>query len=145
MNAEQFYHVCRSAAAIAEVREVTVFGSAAVISWVARDCAGAQSWPSMEVDLDPGRKDLANLVDGSIGEGSMFEETFGVRAHGVLLSAFVAPRDWTSRAEVFPDPVSGVRVRAPHPVDLVVAKTPARGRQGLGVRALRESAVPLHG
>jgi len=74
------------------------------------------------VDIDPGTPDKADLVDGSIGEGSLFSETFGVFAHGVGLEAFVAPADWPSRARVFHDPVSGVAVRVPHPIDLVVAK-----------------------
>lgn len=126
MNAEQFYHVCRSAAAIANVRDLTAFGAAAVVPWIARDCPGAPVWPSLEVDLDPGGDALATLVDGSIGELSLFEETFGVRAHGVTLDAFVAAPDWPSRAAIFEDAISGVRVRAPHPVDLTVAKL-ARG------------------
>jgi hypothetical protein len=37
VNAEQFYHVCRSAAALAKVNELTVFGAAAVVPWVERD------------------------------------------------------------------------------------------------------------
>lgn len=35
MTVAQFFHVCRSAAAIADVGEVTVFGAAAVIPWMA--------------------------------------------------------------------------------------------------------------
>jgi hypothetical protein len=122
VNAEQFFHVCRSAAAIANVREVAVFGAAAIVPWIASDCPAAPFWQSVELDIDPGGKDLADLVDGSIGELSVFEETFGVRAHGVTLDAFVAPGDWQARARVFEDPVSKVHVRAPHPRDLAVAK-----------------------
>ncbi len=128
MNVEQFFHVCRSAAAISGVREVTAFGAAAVVPWIARDCPGAPFWPSMELDVDPGGESKADLVDGTIGELSLFEDTFGVRAHGVTLEAFISPRDWTSRAGAFDDPTSGVRVRVPHPVDLVVAKL-VRGEQ----------------
>lgn len=122
MNAESFYHVCRSAAAIANVRELTVFGAAAVVPWIARDRPGTPFWPSTELDIDPGGEDLATLVDGSIGELSLFEQTFRVRAHGVTLDAFVAPGDWPARAATFEDPASRVRIRAPHPRDLAVAK-----------------------
>lgn len=122
MNAERFYHVCRSAAAIAGVPEVTVFGAAAIVPWIARERPDAPFWESVEIDIDPGGQALADLIDGSIGELSLFEETFGVRAHGVTLDAFVAPPDWAARAAVFVDPVSGVRIRAPHPCDLAVSK-----------------------
>lgn len=45
-------------------------------------------------DLD-GRK--ADLVDGSIGEGSMFHETFGYYAQGVEETTAVLPRGWKDR------------------------------------------------
>lgn len=53
---------------------------------------------------------------GTIGEGSNFEEIFGVHGHGVTLDAFVAPADWFSRARVFVEPRTGLRVRAPSPL-----------------------------
>ena len=121
MNAEQFFHVCRSAAAIANTPEVTAFGAAAIVPW-ADEVAGAVPWPSLEVDLDMGATLATDLVDGSIGDGSLFAETFGVYAQGVGIEAFVAPADWGSRARMFVEPVSGVNVRVPHPVDLTVAK-----------------------
>ena len=122
MNAEQFFHVCRSAAAIAGVAEITVFGAAAIVPWAGGDARGVSPWPSMELDLDPGSEALADLVDGSIGEGSLFQESFGVYAHGIRIDAFVAPADWPSRARVFIEPLAGTRIRVPHPIDLTVAK-----------------------
>ncbi len=122
MNAENFYHICRSAAAIARVPRVTVFGAAAVVPWIGEFCPEAPFWPSLELDIDPGGAALADLVDGSIGEGSLFEETFGVRAHGISLEAFVAPPDWRGRARIFEEPESGISIEAPHPFDLAVAK-----------------------
>jgi hypothetical protein len=122
VNAEQFFHVCRSAAAIANVREIRVFGAAAVLPWAREQAPAPPSWPSMEVDLDPGSQELADLVDASIGEASLFEESFGVHAHGVLIEAFVAPADWPSRSRAFVDPESSVRIVTPHPLDLTVAK-----------------------
>ena len=122
MNAEQFFHVCRSSAAIADASEVTVFGAAAVVPWIAELRERVEYWPSMELDVDPGGDDRAELVEGSIGEGSLFEETFAVHAHGVTLDAFIAPRDWIDRARVWREPLTGIRVRVPHPVDLAAAK-----------------------
>jgi hypothetical protein len=122
VNAEQFYHICRSAAAIANVKQVTVFGAAAIIPWIERHSPNSPWWSSLELDLDPGGEKSADLVDGSIGEGSLFEETFGIRAHGVPLEAFIAPPDWESRAAIFKDPISGISIKSPHPVDLAAAK-----------------------
>jgi hypothetical protein len=122
VNVEHFYHVCRSAATIANVREVTVFGASAIVPWIARDRPSAPFWHSRELDIDPGGDKLATLVDGSIGEGSYFAETFGVYAHGVTLEVFTAPSDWSSRAETFIEPVAEVRIRTPHPLDLTVSK-----------------------
>jgi hypothetical protein len=122
VNVEHFYHICRSAASIANVREVTVFGSSAIVPWIERERPWAEFWPSMELDIDPGGEKLATLVDGSLGEGSLFEETFKVRAHGVSIAAFTAPADWPGRAGLFVEPASGTRIRAPHPLDLVVSK-----------------------
>jgi hypothetical protein len=121
VTVEQFFHVCRSAAAIADTREVTVFGAAAIVPWTIGN-AQAAPWPSLELDIDPGSPHRADLVDGSIGEGSLFAETFGIYAHGVGLEAFVAPPDWRDRSRVFQEPSTGVRVLTPHPLDLTIAK-----------------------
>ncbi len=118
-DVEQFFHVCRSAAAIANIAELTVFGAAAVVPWATGE--HLSSWPSMELDIDPGTASAADLVDGSIGEGSLFAETFGVYAHGVGVEAFVAPPDWAfaeytvTHLGVDPvDVVEGLRAAASH-------------------------------
>lgn len=126
MNAEQFYHICRSAASIAGVREISVFGSSAVIPWLEHQRPDAPWWASLELDLDPGGQALADIVDGCIGELSPFHDSFGVYAHGLTLDAFTSPPDWPVRAGIFIEPASGIRIRAPHPLDLTVSKV-ARG------------------
>ena len=52
----------------------------------------------MEVDVftlrDPAD---AELIDGSIGEGSPFHQTFGYYAHGVTLETAILPSHWRDR------------------------------------------------
>jgi hypothetical protein len=53
---------------------------------------------SMEADIYPRNKpELADLVDGSIGEGSFFHERFGYYAQGVSPQTATLPDGWESR------------------------------------------------
>ncbi|MFN0303059.1 MAG: DUF6036 family nucleotidyltransferase, partial [Burkholderiales bacterium] len=53
---------------------------------------------SMEADLYPANKpELAELVDGSIGEGSYFHEQFGYYAQGVSPETAILPAGWEHR------------------------------------------------
>lgn len=122
MNIADFYHICRSAAAIADVDEVTVFGSGAVIPWIARHCVETPVWQTSELDIDPGGQELVDLVNSSIGKGSLFEETFQVYPRAIVIDAWIAPPDWASRSEIFEEPSMGVAVRVPNPIDLTVSK-----------------------
>jgi hypothetical protein len=53
---------------------------------------------SIEADVypmdDPGR---GELIDGSIGEGSPFQRTYGYYAHGVDNTTAILPRGWRER------------------------------------------------
>ena len=52
----------------------------------------------MEADIYPKNKPaLAELVDGSIGEGSFFHEEFGYYAQGVGPETAVLPQGWQDR------------------------------------------------
>ncbi len=125
MNAEQFYHVCRSAATIANLSELTVFGAAAVTPWIELN-KSTRYWGSMEVDVALPNQELGDLVDGTVGELSLFHNTFGIYAHGLTLEGFIAESGWRSRSGLFNDPVSKVKIIVPSVVDLVVSKF-ARG------------------
>lgn len=49
---------------------------------------------------------LADLIDGSIGEASMFHATFGYYAQGVVESTAVLPRGWRNRLVRFETPAT---------------------------------------
>lgn len=53
---------------------------------------------SMEADLYPrGKPELADEVDGAIGEGSRFHEQYGYYAQGVAPDTATLPRGWQRR------------------------------------------------
>ncbi|MCK6550426.1 hypothetical protein L6R52_31605 [Myxococcota bacterium] len=97
MKRRELEHVIRAAGTIAEDHEIVVVGSQAILGQHP-DASGVLT-ASMEADVYPKNKpELADLVDGSIGEGSPFHETFGYYAQGVGPETAVLPEGWESRA-----------------------------------------------
>jgi hypothetical protein len=118
----QLEHVIRAAAAIADVDELVIVGSQAILG--SFPDAPAELIGSLEADLylpdDPAAGDL---VDGAIGEESPFHESFGYYAHGVGPETAVLPRGWRDRSVVIrSDRTRGVRAICPGPADLAVSK-----------------------
>lgn len=98
MNREEFDHAVRAAGAILGENELLVIGSQSLHASV-RDVPGVAA-RSMEADVaafhDPdGRK--ADLIDGAIGEVSLFQRTFGYYVEGVAQSTAILPRGWRDR------------------------------------------------
>jgi len=129
MTKEQAYHICRAAAAIANVEYVTVFGSNAIVFWL--DKIGMndtkellQEYTSRELDLSVSEEEKLNiLVDATIGEMSMFDRTFGIYGHASpIRNLFKVPKSWISRLKVENDPLSETKIVIPHPLDLVFSK-----------------------
>jgi len=88
--------VIRAAGAIAEDSQVVVIGSQAVLGQF--PAAPVALLSSMDADVYPRNKpDLADLVDGSIGEGSLFHQTFGYYGQGVGPQTATLPKGWQRR------------------------------------------------
>jgi len=82
MKRSELEHLIRAAGRIAGEREIVVIGSQAVLGQFPE--APTALLRSMEADLYPkSRPDLADKVDGAIGEGSRFHEQYGYYAQGV--------------------------------------------------------------
>lgn len=99
MTREQFEHAIRAAGAVLGVNEVLVIGSQALHGSV-RGALPAEVSRSVEVDIaamDDADGRLADLIDGSIGEASMFHDTFGYYAQGVVETTAVLPSGWRDR------------------------------------------------
>jgi hypothetical protein len=85
VNSAEFDHAVRAAGAVLGVDEVIVVGSQALHGTLSGPLPD-EAARSVEVDIvPPGDVDgsRADLVDGSIGEASMFHSTFGYYAQGV--------------------------------------------------------------
>lgn len=100
MNRAAFEHAIRAAGAVLGAKEVLVIGSQALHASV-EGRLPPEALRSVEVDVavlggDPDGT-LADLIDGSIGEASMFHETFGYYAQGVVESTAVLPLGWRKR------------------------------------------------
>ena len=125
MNRAQFEHAIRAAAAVAGEQEVIVIGSQAIHAWIEQEIPEA-AMRSVEADIAL-REDVdgskADLIDGSIGEASLFHETFGFYAHGVSVTTAILPRGWERRLVRFVTPATtGVVAWCLSPEDLWMAK-----------------------
>ena len=131
MTRDQFEHAIRAAGAVLGVTELLVIGSQAVHGSMAGPLP-VEASRSVEVDLAvrgdaEGR--LADLIDGSIGEASMFHDTFGYYAQGVVESTATLPEGWQARLVPFDTPgTRGVTAWCLELHDLWVSKAVA-GRE----------------
>ena len=108
MTRDEFEHAIRAAGSILGTAELLVIGSQAIHATVSGDLPEAAQ-RSIEVDIvafdDPdGQK--ADLIDGSIGEASMFHATFGYYAQGVSESTAILPDGWRDRLVRFESPAT---------------------------------------
>ena len=93
MNRRALEHLIRAAATIADDHEIIVFGSQAVLGQFPE--APASMCTSEEADLFPkNHPERWDLIDGSIGEGSPFHETFGYYAQGIEEGTATLPAGW---------------------------------------------------
>jgi hypothetical protein len=102
-----------------------VFGANAIIPWLAH--AGypiplSDLESSRDVDVTVGNAKLDLLIDGAIGEFSLFDKTFSVYAHSVDFALFRAPANWRQRTGKRTEPVGGVEIIVPHSHDLIISK-----------------------
>ena len=99
MNRMQFEHALRATGAILGEDTILVIGSQAIHASLGDEVL-PEAERSIEVDVsslydEDGRK--ADLIDGSIGELSVFQDTFGYYAQGVTPSTAVLPPRWRER------------------------------------------------
>ncbi len=125
MKFEHFCHLVRAAAAITGETEFVIIGSQAILG----------SWPdapedllvSEEIDAWPRhRPELADLLDGTIGELSPFHETFGYYLQGVGPETATLAPGWEERLVRVSHPaMSGGVAFCLDPADLLAAKCAA--------------------
>jgi hypothetical protein len=128
MTRHQLEHVIRAAAATADVRDLVVVGSQAILG--SFPTAPPELTRSIEADVFPkDAPERSTVIDGAIGEFSMFHQTFGYYAHGVDEKTAVLPVGWTDRlVKVQNQNTRGAIGWCLEPHDLAVSKL-AAGRE----------------
>lgn len=126
MRRDELEHLLRAASAISERRDVLVLGSQAILGTFDEDALPEAATMSMEADLaflDDDDLEVADRVDGLIGEDSHFHRTHGIYGQGVSVTVAVLPDGWFGRLVVVEgsntQPGRGLCLE-PH--DLVIAK-----------------------
>jgi hypothetical protein len=96
VNRAQLEHVIRASAAISGDDEIVVIGSPSIRGQF--PAPPPELCASNEADVYPKNKpEVADVIDGAIGELSMFHDTFGYYAQGVAPETATLPRGWESR------------------------------------------------
>jgi hypothetical protein len=96
MNVVELEHIIRASGGNADCLDIVIIGSQSILGTFpeAPECLLI----SMEADVFPlDRPQDAILIDGAIGELSIFHETFGYYAHGVAEDTAFLPTGWKDR------------------------------------------------
>ncbi|WP_045220989.1 hypothetical protein, partial [Desulfonatronum thioautotrophicum] len=136
MRHDDLAHVLATIKALTKGEKAVVLGSQAVLGSISRerarllgDAGRRALFQSMEVDVAfPGRQDLPELVEDTIGLDSPFFETFGYHAEGVEIEIAVLPGGWEARLTPFKDQDQNVLGYCLDLHDLATAKL-AAGRR----------------
>ncbi len=125
MRRDQMEHILRAAAAVTNQREFVVIGSQALLASLSE--LPPALCQSMELDLYPVDNPAASdLIDGTIGELSPFDSTFGYYGHGVAPETAILPIAWRERTIIVEnDNTGGARGICLGAADLAIAKIAA--------------------
>lgn len=96
MTREELEHIIRASGDITNHYEFVIVGSQSILGTVPRP--ESVLTVSMEADIYPLQApELADEIDGAIGEGSQFHQTYGYYAQGVGPETALLPKDWMQR------------------------------------------------
>lgn len=96
MTRDELEHIIRASADITGQYEFIIVGSQSILGPVPHP--QEVFTVSMEADIYPKEApELAEKIEGRIGEGSQFHETHGYYAQGVGPETAILPADWLSR------------------------------------------------
>lgn len=142
MQRQQLEHLIRAAAAITDQDEIMVIGSQSILG--ALPNAPAELLMSMGADVYPlHHPDLADLIDGAIGELSPFEERFGYYAQGVGPDTAILPSGWQARTVKIQNANTDLKIgHCLEPHDLAASKLAAgREKDGAFVKILLKHGI----
>lgn len=135
MDRLEIEHIIRACTGITGEESVIIIGSQAILASFDKTQLPAGITMSMEADVlfldDPDQK-LSDLVDGAIGEFSIFHDTFGIYAQGVDRTTAILPSGWESRLlRIANENTSGAAGLCLDPYDLCAAKLMAQRSKDL--------------
>ena len=106
MTREQLEHAIRAACEVSEDTEIWIFGSQAILAEFPD--APIDLRASIEVDVQPkNRPDKVDVIDGALGELSLFHQTHGFYVHGLSMEEAVAlPQGWQDRTKPIHEEIS---------------------------------------
>ncbi|MFG6429402.1 DUF6036 family nucleotidyltransferase [Roseateles sp. LYH14W] len=137
MTREELEHLIRASAAVTDQYEFVIVGSQSILG--ALPNAAAEFTMSAEADIYPlAAPELAEKIDGALGEGSQFHETYGYYAQGVGPDTAILPNGWQQRLHRVQSAATNGRVGyCLDLVDLFLSKAAAgRGKDRLFCIAL---------
>ncbi len=122
MKRYELEHIIRAIGAITQYNEFVIIGSQAILANYPD--APDELTVSQEVDTYPlENPDIADLIDGSIGELSPFHEQFGYYAHGIGPNTASLAKNWRDRAaEICNENTRFVKGICLSPVDIAISK-----------------------
>lgn len=125
MKRQELEHIVRAAAGITGEKEFIVLGSQSILGKFPD--APHSLRHSMEVDIYPREHpELAELINGCLGEFSAFHTTFDYYADGVSPTTAILPRGWEDRLVRFSNEnTNGAVAHCLDPLDLAYAKLAA--------------------
>lgn len=131
MLRSQLEHILRASGAIVDEQVMIVIGSQAILA--SNPQPPPQLTVSAEADLYPrDAPEKADLITGSIGEFSLFHETFGYHADGVSPTTAILPRGWRDRlVPLSNENTGGVTGLCLSPVDIAISKLAAGRKKDL--------------
>ena len=127
MTRDQFEHTVRAAGAIIGESKLLIIGSQAM------HASTKKLFPEAERSIETGLSALhdddgakADLIDGSIGELSQFQDAFGYYAQGVTPETAILPHAWRKRLVPYRTPgTGGITALCLEPHDLWISKAVA--------------------
>ncbi len=127
MEVNKVDHILRAAGAATGQGRFVLIGSAAIFAWqaiVPPDMAMTREVDLFAYDVDAKTAErIAFEIDGSLGQASQFDETYGYYCDGVGPETAILPTDWEARAKEYVGPgTEGVTAIVPHPDDIALAK-----------------------
>lgn len=142
MLRSQLEHVLRAAGTVVDEDILVVIGSQAILA--SNPNPPPELTVSAEADVYPrDAPEKADLITGSLGEFSMFHETFGYHVDGVSPTTAVLPPGWEERLVILHNEnTRGVTGLCLAPVDIAISKLVAGRPKDLAyVRALFKHAL----